>query len=342
MKHTFKPLLWAFSCLLSLSPFLGAQAQTPCSDRVMRDITFQNQNDPSATKWTMDETGISSYDFTFDTNAYSYSETFNSVKTPQGGNNNTTRQYAVVKNPHDLNPQFANINTDGMLVINPLQNESDNYFTINVGGLIAGQTYYIEMKLYNVVSLDCPGMNCGGGWSNFDNAFREFPFSIQTVYFGPQFSGPANLMYFNPCEETATMTGFPYEDVNSWKGPYSSDILEVQFKKLSEKWKNGLDILLKEMDCSEIADIAEACYDIFRSSYNQIKYVRLKQQHAFDEIIGLLDEEQQLAESPYNITLRRPEVGYEAANHYVFTPGMCLEKVLNCKRLKQEFSLHNS
>ncbi|MBE6313162.1 MAG: hypothetical protein E7076_08435, partial [Bacteroidales bacterium] len=172
MKHTFKPLLWAFSCLLSLSPFLGAQAQTPCSDRVMRDITFQNQNDPSATKWTMDETGISSYDFTFDTNAYSYSETFNSVKTPQGGNNNTTRQYAVVKNPHDLNPQFANINTDGMLVINPLQNESDNYFTINVGGLIAGQTYYIEMKLYNVVSLDCPGMNCGGGWSNFDNAFR--------------------------------------------------------------------------------------------------------------------------------------------------------------------------
>jgi len=177
---------------------------------------------------------------------------------------------------------------------------------------------------------------------HFDNAFREFPFSIQTVYFGPQFSGPANLMYFNPCEETATMTGFPYEDVNSWKGPYSSDILEVQFKKLSEKWKNGLDILLKEMDCSEIADIAEACYDIFRSSYNQIKYVRLKQQHAFDEIIGLLDEEQQLAESLYNITLRRPEVGYEAANHYVFTPGMCLEKVLNCKRLKQEFSLHNS
>ncbi len=169
----------------------------------------------------------------------------------------------------------------------------------------------------------------------FDEAFREFPFCIETLYTGPQFSGPANLLYAAPSGQTATMTGFPYDDLRTWCGPYPPEVLESQFGKLTDGWKRGLAILAAMPAC-ELTDVATACYNLFRSSYNQIRYVRLREQHAVAGMLAVLDEEEQLAISHYRLTLRQPMLGYEAANHYVYTPQMCLEKVLNCRRLKQE------
>lgn len=169
----------------------------------------------------------------------------------------------------------------------------------------------------------------------FDEAFREFPFCIETLYTGPQFSGPANLLYAAPSGQTATMTGFPYDDLRTWCGPYPPETLESQFGKLADKWKQGLDILAAMPAC-ELTDIAAACYNIFRSSYNQIRYVRLREQQDIAALLAVLNEEEQLAISHYRLTLRQPMLGYEAANHYVYTPQMCLEKALNCRRLKQE------
>ncbi len=172
--------------------------------------------------------------------------------------------------------------------------------------------------------------------SMFDEAFREFPFSLDTIYYGPQFSGPANLLFSKNSGETATMTGYPYDDVKTWCGPYTPESLENQFGLLSEGWKKGLDILNEMPEC-EFKDVATACYDIFRSTYNQIKYVRLRENNQIAQMLDVLKEEEELAISLYEITLRQPMVGYEAANHYVYTPQMCLEKVLNCRRLKKEF-----
>ena len=171
----------------------------------------------------------------------------------------------------------------------------------------------------------------------FDEAFREFPFCIETLYTGPHFSGPANLLYAVPSGQTATMTGFPYDDLRTWCGPYPPTVLESQFGKLADKWKQGLE-LLAAMPQSELTDIATACYNIFRSSYNQIRFVRLREQQDTDALLAVLDEEEQLAISHYRLTLRQPMLGYEAANHYVYTPQACLEKALNCRRLKHEFT----
>ena len=170
----------------------------------------------------------------------------------------------------------------------------------------------------------------------FDKAFREFPFSVQVAYFGPQFTGPANLLFRCKTGETATMTGFPYDDLASWCCPYSADALEDQFLKLSDIWREGLDILCGMPNC-EFTDIACACYDIFRSCYNQIRFIRLRDSGNRSGVADILNEEEQLAKDLYEIALRQPTVGYEAANHYVFTPGMCLEKVLNCRNLKKLF-----
>lgn len=170
--------------------------------------------------------------------------------------------------------------------------------------------------------------------AEFDRAFREFPFCIPVIYNGPQFSGPANLLYAECSGQTATMTGYPYDDVDSWLGQYTPEILEEQFRKVADGWKRGLEILQQMPEC-ELTDVAETCYDLFRSSCLQIQYVRLRKAGEKEQMIRLLEEEEQLAVSLYRIVLRRPEIGYEAANHYVYTPQMCMEKVLNCRELKR-------
>jgi len=83
---------------------------------------------------------------------------------------NTTRQYAIVNNPNTLNPQYANIPTDGMLIINPLQGQSDQYITYDVVGLVPGNTYNIEIKIWNVIDMAMPGA-CGQ-WCNWNSQFN--------------------------------------------------------------------------------------------------------------------------------------------------------------------------
>ena len=56
-------------------------------------------------------------------------------------------------------------------------------------------------------------------WSEFSNAFREFPYSLG-LYSAPQQVGPANLLYHSPTGYAATMTCYPYDDLAGWCGQY--------------------------------------------------------------------------------------------------------------------------
>ena len=203
---------------------------------------------------------------------------------------------------------------------------------------MASQYFFNENGQQNDMLSITYGENCDlvkKATHRFDEAFKEFPFHIDTIYFGPQFSGPANLLYKEKSGYTGTMTGLPYDDVKKWCGPYTEAALESQFLKLSTKWKDGLDILAP-MQGTELYDVSAACYALFRSSYNQIKYVRLREEGNKEEMLELLLEEENLSKLLYEITLRQPMIGYEAANHYVYTPQICLERILNCQKLIEE------
>ncbi len=57
-------------------------------------------------------------------------------------------------------------------------------------------------------------------WSSFSTAFQNFPYDIGVIYKGPQQYGPSNLLYANPTGYTSSMVGFPYDDLDGWRGPY--------------------------------------------------------------------------------------------------------------------------
>ncbi len=180
----------------------------------------------------------------------------------------------------------------------------------------------------------------------FCEAFAEFPFNIALLYNGPQNGGVSNPFYHKPTGYASTMTCYAYDDLNSWRSIYPEDIVEEQFKKVSDIWEKGLEKL--ESVGGEIADIAYVSYSLFKSSYNQIRFVRLRDKLA-DEmceetkalILDIIRNEKQLAENVYRIMRRRPEVGFEAANHYYFSADGVLEKIVNCQWLEEYYQKEN-
>ena len=131
------------------------------------------------------------------------------------------------------------------------------------------------------------------------------------------------------------MTCYAYDDLESWRGNFPKDVLQQQFKLVADKWETGMPIV-KEIG-GEIYDISYISYSLFRSAYNQISFVMLREkllagENVKADIIKIVKSELEVAENVYKIMRRRSEVGFEAANHY-YSCDNVLEKVLNCEYL---------
>ncbi|MBO4897484.1 MAG: hypothetical protein J5590_04215 [Clostridia bacterium] len=168
----------------------------------------------------------------------------------------------------------------------------------------------------------------------FCKAFKEFPFDLGTLYLGPQNGGASNPLYNKPTGYNATMTCYAYDDLKSWRSIYPEDVFEKQFEKVCRMWKKGLDILEKEQ---RLYDIAYVSYSLFKSSYNQIRFIRLRDSiENRKELAAIVNSEKELAENVFEIMCRRPEVGFEAANHYYYSRQTMLEKIVNCTYLADQ------
>ena len=185
-------------------------------------------------------------------------------------------------------------------------------------------------------------------WEKFSKAFREFPLNqVAQLYLAPQNYGPMNLLFATPTGYQASMIGFPYDDLEGWCGNhYPESVLEEQFRKLSEGWQEGLEILRQVSEIiklesrdnyDDLLNVAEAIYCHFRSSYLQICFIRRRERRDKDELFSILDEEIALAKHLAGIVMRDSRIGFEASNHYYYVPNDLKEKVINCEYLKQQF-----
>ena len=177
----------------------------------------------------------------------------------------------------------------------------------------------------------------------FSEAFEQFPFHLRTIYFGPQNGGVSNPLYNEPTGYNATMTCFCYDDLECWRAIYPEDVFENQYKRLSERWEEGLSLI--EGTDGELADISFAGYSLFLSSYHQVRFIKLRNQYLKKkteklrkEIVEIIRAEQLLAQKVYMVMQRRPQIGFEAANHYYYSADMVLEKIINCEELLRLYS----
>jgi hypothetical protein len=179
-------------------------------------------------------------------------------------------------------------------------------------------------------------------YDKFDESFRHFPFnSTATIYTAPQNCGPHDILYDKPTGYSATMVGFPYDDLKSWRGNfYPEDVFENEFKILSEGWKEGLDYLqaaaskaVDKANMDDLLSVAKAAYCHFRSTYLQICFVRRRDAGDKAAMKAIVTEEMALAEELLAVMRADSRIGFEASNHYYYTRNSLMEKIFNCRRL---------
>ena len=170
----------------------------------------------------------------------------------------------------------------------------------------------------------------------FAEAFREFPFHMSTLYKGPQNAGPSTLLYPEPSGYKATMTCFSYDDLEQWRSIYPVDVFEDQFRKLCLGWEKGL-ALLGDNE-SEVAVMARAAYCLFKSSLDQIRFIRARDEGRFADALALAESEERTARLMLEQMNKNAAIGYEAANHYYFSKGQIVEKILNCRQVAEYFA----
>jgi hypothetical protein len=191
-------------------------------------------------------------------------------------------------------------------------------------------------------------------WTKFSRAFQEYPYDGGVLYSAPQQMGPANLLYEQPTGYSATMVGFPYDDLTRWRGPYPPEVFARQFEKVAEGWAEGLAeleaaqaLVPDELRHAAVADlrVADAAHAHFASVANQARFVIARDAlvaarndeeavgHRKD-LIAILDREIDLARRMFELSSADSRLGYEASNHYFYVPLDLVEKVINCGDLK--------
>jgi len=189
-------------------------------------------------------------------------------------------------------------------------------------------------------------------WSQFSQAFVQYPFDSRYVYSGPTQYGPANLLYCKPTGYRATMIGFPYDDVERWRGIYPAEVLAGQFEKMAAGWREGLNAFERALDRAggprERANarsdfgVAEAAALHFDSVANQIRFVlardallsgalsQAERGAKIDALKAIATDEIDNAGRLFTLTRADPRIGFEASNQYYYLPLDLVEKVINC------------
>ena len=179
----------------------------------------------------------------------------------------------------------------------------------------------------------------------FSSAFEEFPFSVGVAYQAPQNVGTSNLLYPTPTGFGATMTGIPYDDTHGWTSVFSEEVVQEQFRLVSEGWAEGLDVLraitpeqiASSHALSMLMDCAEAAYCHFRSSYLQFRFTRVRDEKEEGDLVAIAKEEEALVLRLSKVQARNPTIGFESTNHYFYSRAALMEKYVNCKYVQSRF-----
>ena len=173
----------------------------------------------------------------------------------------------------------------------------------------------------------------------FCKGFREYPFSIDSLYFSPKTLGPANLWALENQQKQSTMVCYAYDDYMHWTQPYPLDIYLLQYEKLLKAWEDGL-VLLGGKPSKNIAELslfAKAAYAHFKSDYLQTKFAKLKEnkKENAEEIAKVLQEEKENARMLLSLLYEDGRIGFEASNHYYYTDRNLVEKIILMDQLSE-------
>ena len=186
-------------------------------------------------------------------------------------------------------------------------------------------------------------------WQAFSEAFQQFPYHIGTVYTAPQQFGPANPLWGEPTGYRATMIGFPYDDLDTWRTVYPAEVFVQQLERVATGFETALAVLRESVhepsaDLRREMGVAETAAIHFQAVANQARFVHARDRLAeaesaeaaaplMDELQAALQSEIELARRLHRLQGADSRLGFEASNHYYYVPLDLVEKVVNCRDL---------
>jgi hypothetical protein len=194
-------------------------------------------------------------------------------------------------------------------------------------------------------------------WRTFSAAFGQFPFHIGVAYRAPTNYGPANPLWEAPTGYTATMLGFPYDDLDGWRAVYPPEVFAAQLEAVATGFQPGIaalqeaygaapatsrDALQEELHVAEAAAIHlastanQARFVLARSALAAVQSATEARQH-LGELETILREELELARRLHDIQMADARIGFEASNQYYYVPLDLVEKVVNCQDLLERW-----
>jgi len=191
-------------------------------------------------------------------------------------------------------------------------------------------------------------------WTTMSRAFSEYPYDGAVIYHCPVQMGPANLLYSVATGYRATMVGFPYDDLEAWRGPYPATVFADQFEKLASGWQRGLAELQTAVaqasesqrpKVEEELRFAQAARLHFQSVANQTRFVLLRdalgstarplppvqRQLTTDQLHRVVEDEIRMAKQLFTLAQIDSRIGFEASNQYYYVPLDLVEKVICCE-----------
>ena len=155
------------------------------------------------------------------------------------------------------------------------------------------------------------------------------------------------------------MVGFPYDDLNGWRGPYPAETFAEQFQKVADGWAAGLvdlegaqSLVPANLRTAAAADlrVAQAAQLHFASVANQARFIMARDalaaapndveiERLSHELIAILNREIELAQRMFELASTDSRLGYEASNHYFYVPLDLVEKVVNCDYLRTRIAI---
>ena len=158
----------------------------------------------------------------------------------------------------------------------------------------------------------------------------------------------------------ATMTGIPYDDLDSWRGPYPSPVFAAQMGKMAAGWKEGLAPLQaavertpapRRADAEAELIFARAARLYFQSVANQTRFVLARdalakrepalapseRRQRLEEIRRIVRDELAIAREMFALANRNSCVGFETASQYFYLPLDLVEKVVSCRQILDDY-----
>ncbi len=176
------------------------------------------------------------------------------------------------------------------------------------------------------------GAIADAGQKKLSEAFSQFPFNIGVVYNAPQNFGPMAPFFPVKTGWKATMVGFPYDDIDGWRAIYSREQYCDQMRKLSEGWREGVEILAaregENADFDDMLRLARASLCHFESAYHHAAYVLARDAGDRAEMLSVIRAERETVRTLILLRKADSRIGYEASNHYFYSLNDLAEKLV--------------